>query len=726
VGRVLRSPFSHARLKSIDTSAAKRIPGVMAVVTAEDTPKVKFGAVEDEYALAVDEVRYIGEEVAAVAAIDADTAAAALEAIKVEYEELPSVYTLEEAVAAGAPLVHQDRPGNVAFHIDVRRGDVERALAEADLIIEDDFVTPEDHHCYIETLNATASHDNGHLTIWTGVQGPLRIRIVMAGLLGISPSQIRMICPMIGGTFGGKSGTNFKPAVIAALLAIKAGMPVRVAHSRAEDLYAGRHQAGTQAVVKTAWKKDGTLLARVSKLLQDAGAYSGAGLAVMKSTAVRGDDLYKIHAMHTVADLVYTNKTPAGHMRGFGVPQALFPLETLFDRAAHRLGIDPIDLRLHNAVEAGDAPSLHGRIYKSCGLKECMTVAKEKSRWKELRPLQPDDKRFRKGVGMANVVHVSGNAQAFTGFDGATVYTRLEEDGRVSVCQGYIEGGQGSNTVFGQITSEVLDLPLSEIVVYNGDSLCHAFDPGLFGNRGTFVVGNAVKLAAEDLKRKMIECFAADENVATETVDLSKWEFRFGENSNRKPVPVKDIARKLLYARRGEFIQGVGVFENSNTSANQTTLYGNISGAYCFGSEVVEVEVDTWTGIVRILDVCAVFDIGTPLNEKSAEGQVEGGIVHATGWVLSESVARDGKGRMLNANFTDYKLPTALDAPPMKVYFVGKPDPLGPFGAKSVGQAPTCPIPPAVVNAIYHATGVLYPEYPVDPEKLLRRLEEAR
>jgi CO/xanthine dehydrogenase Mo-binding subunit len=327
---------------------------------------------------------------------------------------------------------------------------------------------------------------------------------------------------------------------------------------------------------------------------------------------------------------------------------------------------------------------------------------------------------------MANVIHVGGNKQAFGGFDGATVYTRLEEDGRVNVFTGAIDCGQASNTVFGQVTAEVLKLPESQIMVHSRDTLYHAFDPGTFANRATVVAGNGVKLAAEDLKRKMIEAFAEDAGVPTEAVDIVNWSFCFRDNSGRKPVPVNDIARKLLYARKGNYIQGIGLYTTPNTSANQTTLVGNLSAAYCFGSEVVEVEVDTWTGQVKVLDVQAVFDVGTPLNRKSVEGQAEGGIVHGIGWSVTESVAVDGKGRMLNPNFTDYKMPTALDVPSIGVDFLGKPDPLGPFGAKSIGQAPGCPVPAAVVNAIYHATGVCYQEYPINPEKLLRMLKEAQ
>jgi CO/xanthine dehydrogenase Mo-binding subunit len=425
--------------------------------------------------------------------------------------------------------------------------------------------------------------------------------------------------------------------------------------------------------------------------------------------------------VRSIGELIYTNTVPTSPFRGFGLPQFVFGIETHIDHVAKELDIDPIELRLKNVSISGDV-TVHGRQLNSCGLKECMMYVRENSCWEKHKNYGSiTNDRFQYGIGIANAVHVSGNRQAFRGFEGTTVYIKLEEDGRLQLISGEQDAGQGSETIFCQIAADTLGVSMDQIKILTHNSEYLPFGLGTFANRGTMMSGNAIIFACRDLKEKMIRAVAKYLKINEEKVSLQNWEFTF--NDGRESIAVTDIARELLYMLHGNYIIGVGEYD-PGTDVDQETLYGNLSAAYPFMSQAIRVKVDTWTGKVTVLDVCSAYDIGTVLNVKAAIGQANGGTIQGIGWALTENVVISDKGRMLNPNFTDYKIPTFMELPSMKNYFIQIFDPNGPYGSKAIGQLSICSAAAAIVNAIFDATGVLYDEVPVKPERLLLMIRE--
>jgi CO/xanthine dehydrogenase Mo-binding subunit len=721
-GKILRSPLPHARILHIDTLKAEKLLGVRAVITAEDTPRVTFGAqINDEYPLAVDRVRYIGDEVAAVAAIDEETAMEALELIRVEYEELPAVFSPREAMGPGAPTIHEAED-NIATHFEFGRGNTEEGFQEADYTFEDRFLTSNVHPCYLEPhVCVTHVDSGGKITIWGSLQAPARNRDLIARALNVPAGKIRIIQTVVGGGFGGKSTQVISLYPICVFLALKAGSPVRILNSWVEEFATSRSRMPAEIRIRLGIKRDGTFTAKELDILANCGAYAGTGPAVVSTTATRATSLYRFKNIKCRGNLIYTNSTPIGSVRGYGNPQLHFALESIIDIAADGIGMDPLEVRLRNAIREGET-SVHGWVMNSCQLGECLRVAAQRSGWEEKRSKRRKESR---GIGMASMIHVSGNRAVHPFYDGSAAYVRINPHGGIDLISGEAEIGQGCNTVFAQIVAEVLGVPVSDIHPMPLDTDHSPFGLGTFASRVTTLGGKAVQMAAEDARKQLLHVAAERMKAPIDALECSGGRI-YAKGSPNRGMEIAEAASIALHSSGGTPILGVGKFVVPSTVViPDQGKYGNISMAYSFGVQVAEVKVDRKTGKVEILNFLSVHDSGTIINPLLSEGQVEGGVAMGLGYALFEEIVRE-RGKVVNDNFTDYRVPTIRDVPGISSLFVESPDPLGPFGAKGLGEITLVGTAAAIANAIYDATGVRLRELPFTPEKVLHALRERR
>ena len=605
VGKVLRSPFAHARIRHIDTSKAEKLPGVRAVVTAEDTIKRPWGAFfADQYILSVGKTRYVGEEVAAVAAIDPDIAEEAVDLIEVDWEPLTGVFDAEEAMQDGAPLVHDDKPNNIAMTMDIERGNIAQAFAESDVIVEDTFQSMPQWHCAIETIGSVAEYaPNGKYTIYMNTQTLFNARYRIATALGVPETDVRIIQSAVGGGFGGKSCDD-NNALVAAVLARKAKKPVKLINTREEEFLAGcRPRVFMKINVKLGFKKDGRIRAKHIKVIADNGAYSAKAPAITGVAAMRHDTCYKYTDVKTEALLVYTNKIPTGAFRGFGNPSAEWAVEQAIDLGAHELGIDPIEIARINAAETGYV-SPHGNRVTSCELKQCLDMAEKMIDWQAKRANKATDT----GLGLACTVHVSGKRH-FGDYDGSSATIKLNEDGKALILSGEGECGQGVHTAMCQIAAEELGVRIEDVEISRADTDLTTFCLGAFASRLTYVSGNAVKNAAANVKQQLFE--QAAEMLEANAEDLIAGDGRiFVKGAEGKSVTVADVARARLFRHNGAPIVGSGSFD-ADSVLPDSTRFGNESGAYNYGVQAAHVHVDRQTGQVKVLKFVIASDCGT-------------------------------------------------------------------------------------------------------------------
>ncbi|HEY7556616.1 MAG TPA: xanthine dehydrogenase family protein molybdopterin-binding subunit [Candidatus Binatia bacterium] len=719
VGKVLRSPFAHARIRHIDTSKAERLPGVRAVVTAEDTIKRPWGAFfADQYILSVGKTRYVGEEVAAVAAIDPDIAEEAVDLIEVDWEPLTGVFDAEEAMKDGAPLVHDDKPNNIAMTMDIERGNIAQAFAESDVIVEDTFQSMPQWHCAIETIGSVAEYaPNGKYTIYMNTQTLFNARYRIASALGVPETDVRIIQSAVGGGFGGKSCDD-NNALVAAVLARKARKPVKLINTREEEFLAGcRPRVFMKINVTLGFKKNGRIRAKHVKVIADNGAYSAKAPAITGVAAMRHDTCYKYSDVKTEALLVYTNKIPTGAFRGFGNPSAEWAVEQAIDIGAHELGIDPIEIARINAAEAGYV-SPHGNRVTSCELKQCLDMAEKMVGWKAKRANKAPDT----GLGLACTVHVSGKRH-FGDYDGSSATIKLNEDGKALILSGEGECGQGVHTAMCQIAAEELGVPVEDVEISRADTDLTTFCLGAFASRLTYVSGNAVKNAAANVKQQLFE--QAAEMLEANPDDLISSDGRiFVKGAEGKSFSVADVARARLFRHNGAPIVGSGSFD-ADSVLPDSTRFGNESGAYNYGVQAAQVHVDRRTGQVKLLKFVIASDCGTVIYPIGAEGQVEGGLAQGIGYALTEGLQFD-EGRPVNPNFSDYRIPSMRDMPPLEHAFADSYEPTGPFGAKGLGELNMDPTAAVISNAIFDAVGVRIKTLPITPEKILKALREQR
>lgn len=717
-GAVLRSPYPHARIRSIDVSKARKLRGVRAVVTAEDTPKRSWGAfIHDMPVLAIDKVRYVGEEVAAVAAADLDTARLALSLIEIEYEELEPIFDPEMAMLPGALLVHEEREDNIAVKIDIERGDVESGFAQSDVVIEETYQSHPQHHAAIETIGSVADYrPGGKLTLWMNTQTPFMARGRIAWALDMTQGDIRIIQPYVGGGFGGKSCDD-NNALVCAVLSRATHRPVKLINTREEEFVAGsRPRVPMKISVKIGFKKNGLVQAKAIRLVADNGAYSGKAPGVFNVASLRHDTSYRYPNVKAESFLVYTNNVPTGAFRGFGNPSAEWAVEQAWDQAADALGIDPVELALMNAAEPGYV-SPHGNRVVSCELKQSIEKAAELMDWKKKR----SERKPMRGLGMGTTVHVSGKRH-FGDFDGSSAVIKINEDGKVFIISGEGENGQGTMTVLCQIVAEELGVPYKDVSISKSDTDLTAYCHGAYASRLTYVAGNAVRQAAIEVKKQLLETAADLMEASVEDLEIRDANISVKGSPHGKSMTVAEVAWGRQYRRGGQPIVASGTFD-PDSELQDSNRYGNESGAYNFGVQMTEVEVDPETGKVTIIGCVSVADCGTVINPIAAEGQQEGAIAQGIGYALTEhSFVEDG--RPLNPNFSDYKIPCTLDMPPLKIGFAESYEPTGPFGAKGLGELGLDPTAAVISNAIYDACGVRIKELPITAEKIYHALRE--
>ena len=711
---VLRSPHPHARIVSVDTAAARAMAGVKAVVTGADTAQRKWGAFRpDLYPLAIENVRYVGDEVAAVAAVDPATARAAVDRIAVEYEVLPAVLSLDQALAAGAPLVHDDAPGNVAHHFSFERGAVDAGFKAADVVVEGTWESARQWHTALETIGCVATWVNDRVTMWCNSQTPFLARGRYATALGVPESQVRVIQTEVGGGFGGKSGDD-NASVICAILARKCGRPVKLIHTREEEFLASHPRMPMRYWVRLGFARGGRVKAKDMKIWADNGAYTGKSQAILGAATVRHDALYRYPAVRADATLVYTNLVPTGAFRGFGNPSADWAVEQAWDLAANELGIDVLDLLRMNAAGPGDV-SPHNHKITSCELKQCMDKAADLIRWQEKR----GSRKPNRGLGMGCSVHVNGR-RSFGDWDGSTAIVRVNEDGRATVITGEGEIGQGNLTMLRQIAAEELGLPYDHVDITRPDTDVQPHALGALASRLTYVAGNAVKRAAAAAAKQLLEAAAEQLKRPVDELTIINGEIgpRHGREADFKPVST--VVRAKIYQPGGQPVVGIGSFDNPSEFPDHSR-FGNESGSYNFVAQAAEVEVDPDTGEVKLLEIASCVDCGTVIHPAAAAGQVQGAVTQGIGLAMIEYFDWYN-GAPTDPQLKDYPIPGAAMMPKMHVAFAESYEPSGPFGAKGLGEIGLDAVPAAIANAVADAVGVRVTALPITAEKIHRAL----
>jgi xanthine dehydrogenase molybdenum-binding subunit len=697
--KVLKSTRPHARILSIDTSKAERLPGVRAVITGRDVPDVRFGsgAVKDRRVFALEKVRYVGEPLAAVAAVDEMTALEALELIDVEYEDLPAVSDPIEALKPGGPLVHDDLPGyegyaagmggNVCTVLDSQRGDVDQAFTQADHVFEDTFRSQGINQGYLEPMACVANIDpSGRLTVWTSTQGPYQVRGALAAILRMPMARIRIIPTELGGGFGAKLRLCLEPYPV--FLSLKTGRPVKLIATREEVFTLSGFRLPTTIYLKTGVMQDGTIVAREAISIFDMGAYLGAGVQSGVSHTI-GPYNIPNHRVRSYA--VYTNKIWAGSYRASGVADVTFAVESHTDIIARKIGLDPWEFRMQNALKEGDVAIQGGRIPRN-GLRQTLEAVKERMDW-------PRKSAPGHGVGLALCQWRSGSGPS-------TASVSIHEDGTVSLLTGSVDI-TGTDTVLAQITAEVLGVDMNQVVIARRDTDLAPFTGPSGGSRITYSQGKAVQMAAEDAKRKLIALAAEHLQMPPESLTCAAGRVYVADNPERG-YALGQVARLSLTSRAGPILG--------------TASLSAMPFAPVFNTQGVEVKVDQETGMLRIVRFVQAQDVGVAINPMAVEGQIEGGAVQGIGRALSEEVViRDGA--ILNPSLTTYLMPLAPDIPAIENVLVQVPTEDGPFGARAVAEPPGFGPPAAIANAIEDALGVRIKELPLSADKILRALQ---
>ena len=721
-GKILRSPHAHAKILNIDTSKAKKLPGVKAVITGKDTLGVKYGIwrlrpeTMDEQGLATDKVRYIGDEVAAVAAIDEDTAEEALEHIKVDYEPLQGLFNPEEAMKKGAPEIHEGIKNNVSITRRIEVGDVDKAWDQCDCIREDTFRTQVVQHVPMEPHACVASFDpSGKLTIWTSSQSPYFIQCLLAMSLGMREGDIRVIRPHVGGGFGCKLellGHEFSSSLLSKLT----GRPVRIEYTREEVFVCSRQKFSFQMELKTGVKKDGKIVAVEFNNILDGGAHHSYGVTTTMIAGICLTLPYRIPNYRYTGRHVYTNKPVTGAMRGHGANQPAFAFDSQLDLLAEEIGVDPVDMRLKNATQPGDVKIPNVCHISSCGMQESIEKVAQSMKWKKKRGKLPEGR----GIGVGSYGFFSGALYNYFNTERPynEAWVRVNSDGTVHYFTLAAEIGQGCDTILSQIVAEELGVRLEDVSIISSDTGIVTGDTGAFSSRTTMMAGNAAKEAAADAKRQL---FGAAAKLLGRKIqdELDAKDGQIYVKRTGKGVSVSEAALAYQSANSGAPVLGRGVYTPADPISEGTV----VSPTWSFGSQIIEVEVDKETGEVRVIDSATAHDCGRAINPMSVEGQLEGSMHMALGYALSEEVKFE-EGKVVNPSFVDYKMFSALDMPKVDSIVVETDDPHGPFGAKESGEGLTIPTAPAIANAIYDAVGVSIKELPITPERVLKALQE--
>jgi xanthine dehydrogenase molybdenum-binding subunit len=754
-GKIKFSDHAHALIKHIDTSEARALPGVRAVITARDVPELRYGFMRDNVALKKDKVRQFRDEVAAVAAITPEIAQEAVDLIEVEYEPLPGVFSPEEAMADDAPLVHEvDRRGNpvtsnlLPLKCGHQSGDLEAARRDSAYISEGEYTVPRIQQACLGTAGCIAEFDlNGNLTVTAKTQIPFLAqrdfnRVLTT--LGLEGRNARVIVPALGGAFGSGLDTHGYE-FISILLAWRTGKPVKMLYSRSEEFRYLSPRQSAHFLIRQGCDQEGKLTFREIEVTQDNGAYGSWGATYPNVMLVAATSLYRVPAISFKSTIVYTNNTYCQAMRGYGNPEVTWAIEASLDDLADKAGIDPYEMRLINSNEAGDLTPM-GLDLKTCGLRECLDSTADRLDWADTRGKGRDRLR---GVGMAALINVGGGGKIYRS-DGSGIILKLDDYGNVNVSYGGVEMGQGLHSALTLMVAESLGVKPEKVFINQTDTATSPWDVGTHASRGAFMAGNAAIGAAGKLRERI---FAAAEKAYPDLVEQNL--SRLGEESGPDEFDFRSVTRDefdlkdgwlfvpdgpdrpWLRIELGRLLRAVHFVEEGGLGTTFTEEsfyepptelpdwekgYGNMSTSYSFGVQGVEVEVDVDTGEVSILRLVAVTDIGRVISLQALKGQMYGGIAQGVGYALYEEVKTDG-GRVLNPGFTDYKIPTAADLDfPIELEFIETNDPTGPFGAKGAGEPGMVPTAPAIANAIYDAVGVRIHDLPITPEKVLNAL----
>lgn len=712
-GRIKRSPHAHARVTHIDTAQAEALPGVKAVITYKDVPKEKHAGlpVPRTDSLAVDQhiltgvARFVGDGIAAVAAVSEEIAEEALELIEVEYELLPVLVDSQAAREVGAVSIHDTAGNEVTSPINMDRGDVEKGFAAADYIVEGVYNTGRPSHCYMEPNACVCRFDNnGKLTVWSSTQGAFSVRRSMSEVLDIPLNKVQVIVEHMGGGFGAKQDL-YQHEYVCALLAKISGHPVKMEYSRKETFLASRTRHPVTVHLKQGVTKEGVVTAREGTYISNTGGYASHGPGITAVGTIDMTSLYRCDENWKLEGRsIYTNAPIAGAYRGYGAVQGFFALDVQMDEMAEVVGMDPVDFRIKNAVSEGDlSPSGH-RLHGDA-LSSCLRRGAEEVKWNEKwQPPSAKSGRVLSGLGVGTEMHSSGAYPDIKEVSSAII--KMNEDGSLNLLTGAADLGTGALTVMGQIAAEALGTRFEDITVIGGDTDVVPYDTGAYASRTTHIAGKAVEKAANDMKRQVLDLAAKRLERPVDQLDIQDSQIM------ADGLPLMSI-RELVGGEGGT---------PSSPLVSQVTHHSKV--AYSFAAHFAEVDVDTETGQIEVKQITAVHEVGKAINPQGVEGQIEGGIQQGLGHSISEDFILDPEtGRPLNASFVDYKMPLAMDMPPIKTIILEEePDLGGPFGAKGVGEDPIIAIGPAIANAVYNAIGVRIRELPITPEKVLEAL----
>lgn len=718
--KTLRSPHAHARIVSIDTSKAEALPGVHGVLVGSEMP-IKYGVIPwtpDENALATDKVRFIGDEVAAVAAVDEDTANEAIELIEVEYEVLDAILEPEQALVTPEPAIHEDRKrrDNISKHVDLEFGDVEAQVAEADVVLEDDYSfhstshAPIEPHCAVAQLGA-----DGRLTLWSSTQITHYVHRALARVLELEPAKIRVIQPCLGGGFGGKSDP-FALEFIVAQLARKTGRPVKMLWTREEVFYAHRGRHPMKMHYRTTAKADGMITGVDAKLLIDGGSYSSFGLVTTYYSGQLLTGPYSFPNYRFDSTRVFTNKPPNGPKRGHGSVQPRFAFEVQLDEIATKLGIDPIEIRRRNYL-GEHTHTVNGQRITSNGFLQCLEEVERASDWKERHGKMPSGR----GLGVAGSMYISGtNYPVYPNkMPQAGVQLKIDRSGLVTVFTGGNDIGQGSNSMVAYLVAEELGIRPESIKVVAADTDLCPVDLGAYSSRVTFMVGNAAIDGARKLRHQIVEAVARHWEVEQRDVRLM----------DGTVVDLSDAARSMSHVEAFHLAEEMFDTLGATGSYNTPTLGGDYRGgtigaspAYSFTAHVADVDVCTETGRITVNKVWVAHDCGRALNPTIVRGQMEGSTYMGAAEVVLESHHMNRLGLHAGPSLLDYRIPTSVDAPDLEAHIVESIDPEGPFGAKEAGEGPLHSTIPAIANAVYDAVGIRLRHLPFTPAKVLAAL----
>jgi CO/xanthine dehydrogenase Mo-binding subunit len=723
---ILGSPYAHARILSYDVSEALAAPGVVATLTGDDVPDGRMGAfIKDEHALARGKVLYMGEPVAAIAAETLEQARAAINLIRVEYEELPAVLSPEEGLAEGAPILHENladyvkvfdagSAGNLCSRTELSQGDVDAAWADCAIIVEDEFTTQPQAHVAMEPCGALAEMDaQGRVTLWSANQSVFRVQANVCECLKLPMSRLRSLTPRVGGGFGNKMEPHIQPLTVA--LAMKTGRPVKCILTREEDFEIVRARHPFKIRMKTGADENGKIIARDCEVLLDCGAFADDSPGVLGYALLMSGGPYRIAHQRARGKLVYTNKLRFGAYRGFGNPQVTFASEQQINQIATRLGIDPFEMRRRNMLREGDTWFVGPKI-GSNGLAECIDALEAASQ----SPGIAQQGKKRRGRGLALSAHISGLL-------GTGAIVRMLEDGTISMNTGATDIGQGSDTVLAQICAEALRVPIEMISVASPDTDGSPYNWGTTASRVTYTTGRAVAGAAREVLRQAME--HASEMLDTPIDDLELRDGgRIARKGSNEDLPFAAISGRAHWAKGGPIVGSHSLVYDEPTHDPKRAIALGLPfpqiGVFSFGATMVDVEIDDVTGQTQVAEGWTALDVGRAINPRLVEVQIEGGFVQGMGFALYEEMVWDG-ARLANPSLLDYKIPTSADSPHIHSIIIEDPEPGGPFGAKGAGEIGLNPVPAAIANAVNAAIGGISNDLPLSAERVLTRVMRA-